>query len=133
MTLEQKIELCAKIVENSLKIYAPKDTGNLSINGIRSVFVDGVWTVVVGGEPAPYAVFTNEPWESGAWRGKRNPNQGWIMEAIDAVKPTLIGIFQGVYTDAEIRSYNAKLKRDAKQLIKDRMRGVINYDIRATV
>lgn len=133
MTLEQRIELVAKIVENSLKIHAPKDTGNLSINGIRSVFVNGVWTVVVGGEPAPYAVYTNEPWESEVWRGGKNPNQGWIMEAIEAVKSAIIGIFQGVYTDAEIRSYNAKLKREAKQLIKDRMRGVINYDIRTAV
>ena len=30
---------------------------------------------------APYMPFTNEPWISPKWNGRRNPNQGWWQKA----------------------------------------------------
>lgn len=26
---------------------------------------------------APYCVYTNDPWLSPNWKGKKNPNEGW--------------------------------------------------------
>ena len=45
MDLLKKTEICALILETACRIYAPKDTGNLSINAIKSVYEDGVWQV----------------------------------------------------------------------------------------
>lgn len=126
MTLYEKSELAAQIVQTACKIFAPKDTGNLAINAIRCVYEDGLWQVVIGGELAPYAIYTNEPWIN---RGGKNPNEGWIERAIESVKPVLIGIFQDKYTLEEIQTYTNKLDVLSNILIKDRMRGVINFDI----
>ena len=49
-------------------------------------------TLGIGGEPAPYATYTNEPWISEKWNGKQNPNQGWIQNGISSALPTLQSI-----------------------------------------
>lgn len=133
MDLLKKTEICALILETTCRIYAPKDTGNLSINAIKSVYEDGMWQVVIGGELAPYAVYTNEAWISEKWKGAQNPNEGWIQNAIEAVRPAIIGIFEGTYTEEEIAEYQNKLNILADELIEKREKGVIDFDIRTTV
>lgn len=103
LSLEQKTQLAAQIVETACRIYAPKDTGNLSLNAIRSVYEGGVWQVVIGGEVAPYAIFTNEPWVNRG--GKENPNKEWIQKAIESVRPVIVNIFSGTYTIEQIQEY----------------------------
>lgn len=129
MEILQKTELAARIIETACVIYAPKDTGNLSLNAIRCVFEDGVWQVVIGGEIAPYAVYTNEPWLSSKWKGAVNPNQGWIERAIESVRMYIIGIFQDRYTIEEIQKYQNRLSVLATNVVKARMEGVIDFDI----
>lgn len=73
------IQECVTLIRNK----APKDTGNLAYNAVR--FEDkgnGVWEIWVDGTPpdigiAPYMPYTNEPWLSERWHGRRNPNEGW--------------------------------------------------------
>ena len=125
MTIEQRLQVAAMIVETSCRIYAPKDTGNLSINGIKSVYESGIWYVVIGGEVAPYAIYTNEP----RLDGTPNRNEGWVQRAIEAVRPSIIGIFQGVYTDTEIFNYLTTLSALADVTTRERMKGVIDFDI----
>lgn len=129
MDILQKTELAARIIETACVIYAPKDTGNLSLNAIKSVYEDGVWQVVIGGEIAPYAVYTNEPWLSGKWKGAVNPNQGWVERAIESVRMSIIGVFQDKYTIEEIQKYQNKLNVLATNVARARTRGVIDFDI----
>lgn len=77
MTLRQFHRVCYKCVEK-LKKLCPRDTGNLSINGIKFKFVnEKKFTIYVDEKVAPYMVYTNEPWVSDYWKGKKNPNEGW--------------------------------------------------------
>jgi len=86
-----------------LRIRAPKETWNLTYNGIRKTWnpTAMTWEIVIGGEPAPYAVFTNEPWVADRWGGATNPNQGWIQEACEEARPTLIAIMSGAITQED--------------------------------
>lgn len=133
MELLRKSQLCALILETSCRIYAPKDTGNLSINAIKSVYEDGMWQVVIGGELAPYAVYTNEAWISEKWKGAQNPNEGWIQNAIEVVRPAIIGIFEGTYAEEEIARYQEQLDLLLIETIIYKEKGVIDFDIRTTV
>lgn len=103
MTLQEKLEQASKYLQSILKIFAPKDTGNLSLNAIRLVQVTpNEWQIIIGGEIAPYAVYTNEKWQSQRWAGKRNPNEGWVSRAIESAKPNLMLILGGKITISEI-------------------------------
>lgn len=119
LTLEQKTQMASQILEFACKIYAPKKTGNLSINAIRSVYENGVWQVVIGGEVAPYAIFTNEEWVT---RGTKNPNEHWVQKAIESVRGVLINIFSGKYTEEEIKNYQNNLSIMADKFIESRTR-----------
>ena len=82
MTEREFDDLCLKIVKLA-KEKAPFDTGNLSINAIKYEYIaDGVCRIYVDGElpdvgVAPYMTYTNEPWLSPKWKGKKNPNENW--------------------------------------------------------
>ena len=96
INFEDRKKFAAEYLCNMLKLVATKDTGNLSTNGIRILDVaSGVYDIGIGGEPAPYATYTNEPWISEKWGGKKNPNQGWIQNAISSALPTLQSILDG--------------------------------------
>jgi hypothetical protein len=122
LSLEQKTQFVANIVETACRIYAPKDTGNLSLNAIRSVYENGVWQVVIGGEVAPYAVYTNEEWIN---RKGQNPNEHWIEKAIESVKSVIINIFSDVYSVEEIQEYQGKLNTIAEETLLNRNKGEI--------
>jgi hypothetical protein len=121
LSLEQKTQLAAQIVETACRIYAPKDTGNLSLNAIRSVYEDGLWQVVIGGEVAPYAIYTNEEWINRG--GRENPNKHWIEDAIESVKSVIVNIFSGTYTIEQIEAYQSYLDLMAEDTIFTRTRG----------
>jgi hypothetical protein len=105
MTFNEKLEQASKYLQQVLKVFAPKDTGNLSLNAIRVVQVEpNKWQIIIGGEIAPYAVFTNAEWVAPRWGGSRNPNEGWVNRAIESAKPVLISILSGAITLTEIDS-----------------------------
>ena len=64
----------------------PIDTGNLRYNA-KSYKSTGELTcrILVDGAIAPYAVYTNEPWLSPRWHGKKNPNEGWVKGGVEIV------------------------------------------------
>jgi hypothetical protein len=105
MTFNDKLEQASKYLQQVLKIFAPKDTGNLSLNAIRVVQVaPSKYQIIIGGEIAPYAVYTNAEWVAQRWSGKVNPNQGWVNRAIDNAKPFLTQILSGAVELTEIDS-----------------------------
>lgn len=78
MNTEDFVKVCQEIVKD-LKRNAPRDTGNLAENSIRIEFLDNGNTckIYVDERIAPYMPFTNEPWISPRWNGKKNPNEQW--------------------------------------------------------
>lgn len=108
-----------KILQLVLIARAPYRTGNLALNSIR-LESDGENTcVLIGGEIAPYAPFTNEPWEIGKTiqrgnfkkgevvtyeRTKPNPNEGWIDKAITEALPLVKAALAGNLSEADINA-----------------------------
>lgn len=63
---------------------APRDTGNLAFNSIKVIFTsDSRAVVYVDEKIAPYMPFTDRPWLSPKWKGKKNPNEGWFERAVE--------------------------------------------------
>lgn len=70
----------------SLRELAPYDTGNLSRNAIKLEFVSAKEALIyVSKAIAPYMPYTNEPWLSPYWNGKKNPNEGWFDRAAEII------------------------------------------------
>ena len=92
-------EAC-RILKQVLQARAPYKTGNLALNSIRIVGNK----VVIGGEIAPYAAFTNEPWESERSNGKMNPNERWIQRAIEEALPLIQRVLNGQASDADVKA-----------------------------
>lgn len=64
---------------------APKKTGNLAYNAINYEYTTAgnlSATLYVDDEIAPYVYYTEEPWISPRWHGKKNPNEGWIEDGV---------------------------------------------------
>lgn len=89
------IKEACRILKQVLQARAPYDTGNLALNSIRIVGNK----VVVGGEIAPYAPFTNEPWNKG-----KNPNENWIQRAIKEALPIIQRVLSGRASDEDVRA-----------------------------
>ena len=64
---------------------APKDTGNLAYNAIQVVYINNVIKIYVEKNIAPYMLYTNEPWISPKWNGKKNPNEAWWNNLIQGI------------------------------------------------
>ena len=93
---EKQLENLVKRMARYIQKQSPIDTGNLRssirLEQIRRL----VYRIYVnwGGNPylrdyprglAPYMPFTNEPWISPRWNGKKNPNEGWWENACENV------------------------------------------------
>ena len=66
---------------------APEDTGNLSENALKLVWIDqNTARIYIDEEIAPYMPYTNEPWVSSWWRGKQNPNLYWFDKMAQIAK-----------------------------------------------
>lgn len=99
MTQEKFYQVCMECV-STLKNLAPYDTGNLSINAIKYEWVDdNTFRVYVDQSIAPYMPYTNEPWVSPKWKGKKNPNEKWWQNAIEFIVDTLCEIIDGELED----------------------------------
>ena len=54
-------------------------TGNMAFNAARMEFSDpATYIISMDEDIAPYVPYTNEPWLSPHWKGKKNPNEGWF-------------------------------------------------------
>lgn len=66
---------------------SPIDTGNLRYNSMKIAFSNNgnECRIFVDEDIAPYMPYTNEPWISPKWHGKKNPNEKWFDNAAVAV------------------------------------------------
>lgn len=59
-------------------------TGNMANNATQLIVTDNESAkLIVDQKIAPYVPYTNEPWISPRWNGKKNPNEGWFDKAAD--------------------------------------------------
>ena len=52
-------------------------TGNMAFNSLRYQQEGDKFVIYMDESIAPYVPYTNEPWISPRWHGKKNPNEGW--------------------------------------------------------
>lgn len=79
MTTREFQRFCESLFQGTKRI-TPIDTGNMRYNAVKIVYTDGgnECHIYVDEAIAPYVFYTNEPWISPKWHGKKNPNEGWL-------------------------------------------------------
>lgn len=79
-----------------LRSLVPYDTHNMQNNATNVENLGGgKWRLYVDENIAPYVPYTNEPWVSPKWNGKKNPNQGWFERATDLVARYISTLLRG--------------------------------------
>lgn len=95
MTESDFRDMCEQAFQE-LRTRAPKRTGNLANNGVRLVFISKKEALLYVDEAvAPYMPYTNEPWISPYWNGKKNPNEGWFDHSAEAIAETISNLAKG--------------------------------------
>ena len=84
---KRKFERLVRDIFEITRQQAPEDTGNLSENALKLVWIDqNTARIYIDEEIAPYMPYTNEPWVSSWWRGKQNPNLYWFDKMAQIAK-----------------------------------------------
>lgn len=84
-----------------LRVHCPYDTGMLS----KSIEQTSDFSaVLIGGENAPYAIYTNESWSlfNPPLQGKTNPNEGWIDMALQEAIPHIRSALEGRASEKDL-------------------------------
>lgn len=68
-----------------MRSVCPQRSGNMHNTMMCTQQDPNTWVISIGGEKAPYAVYTNEKWVSPKWHGKQNPNEHWIDQGVTHV------------------------------------------------
>ncbi len=90
------IELREKIVPNPNTRYKPGgSTGNLANHGLQYRWEGTTFHVYIDENEAPYMVYTNDPWISPRWNGKKNPNEGWWDRASEFLTRRIAQLLHG--------------------------------------
>ena len=73
------------VMQNVMTVFksvVPIRTGNLKNNAVKCEYKgDGKWQITSDESVAPYMPYTNEPWVSPKFHGKKNPNEHWFDDA----------------------------------------------------
>ena len=89
--------------------FAPQDTGNLAFNALKIEFPStGVCEIYIDESIAPYMKYTEFPWISPKWNGKKNPNEGWFEHAAITIYLTLLEELNGM-SDEDIDKMQKEL------------------------
>lgn len=96
MTNDKFQRACLKAVE-ILRAKAPIDTGNLRYNAIKYKFEDRKCIIYVDLAIAHYMIYTNEPWISKRWDGKKNKNEKWFDKAAEHIVESLAETLHGSF------------------------------------
>lgn len=79
-----------------LKSLVPYDTHNMQNNATKvDNLGNGKWRLYIDENIAPYVPYTNEPWISPKWKGKKNPNEGWFERATHLVANYISTLLRG--------------------------------------
>ena len=104
------MEIMTRVLE-WVRPHIPIDTGNMRYNSPK-IEITGSYLIdqTVGStdlgvlyfddEIAPYIYYTNEPWISPKWHGKKNPNEGWVDNLVGLIAERLAAEYGGELTAA---------------------------------
>ena len=82
-----------------IKRFSPIDSGNLRRNAIKLDFISPTKIkITVDTTVAPYMPYTNEPWTSPKWNGKKNPNEHWWNDTVELLVRHIAEQYKGVVT-----------------------------------
>ena len=102
----ERYRMACNYLVSMLKLESPFEWGNLSqsISIVESVSSAYHIEIIIGGGRVEYAPATNEAWESPKWKGKVNPNQGWIERAIEKSLIVMRQLMSGVIQLEEVQA-----------------------------
>lgn len=81
-----RIEDLAALAQKHLRSVCPERWGNLKGSiSVPEILGEDAAFIKIGGDLAPYAVYTNEKWVAPRWHGKVNPNEHWIDKAVKEI------------------------------------------------
>lgn len=83
MTKQEVINIAISIVEEMRNECVPRDTGNMAFNALSYNAEKDLLDITINDDIAPYVPYTNEPWLSPKWHGKKNPNEGWWQRFVE--------------------------------------------------
>lgn len=90
VTFERFRAACERIAEDIREHLVPNpktryitSTGNLADNAFKWWWEGTTFHIEIDEDIAPYMVYTNAPWLSPRWHGKKNPNEGWWEHIYD--------------------------------------------------
>lgn len=127
MKNEQFTKLTDKIVEQ-IRSIAPVDTGILKYDAIRFEFLDkNTCRIYVDENIVPYMPYTNEPWLSPRWHGKKNPNEGWWGRAYEYVATLVMRKLKNSIVSVQNESKNVWVENRLKRSRKPRSSRNPNY------
>lgn len=119
LTLEQRLESATEYLKLILQLVAPKDTGNLAFNSIRIIPLSPQhYQIWIGGEIAPYAVYTNT---------RNSTSVGWVDRAVSMAVPFIQSIMSGEISMDDLENnlgYTSSLIKDQANLRADLIEGV---------
>lgn len=78
MTRQEIKQAAVSVVEEMRAAYVPHDTGNMANNALNYREEGDAFVVYMDQGIAPYYPYTEFPWTSPRWGGKKNPNEGWV-------------------------------------------------------
>lgn len=96
MTKQEVISVALGIVEEMRSEWVPRDTGNMAFNALNYDIENDILAIYINPDIAPYVPYTNEPWLSDKWHGKKNPNEGWWQRFVDEFTKRLANKLKGV-------------------------------------
>lgn len=83
MTKQEVITIALGIVDEMRDEWVPRKTGNMALNALRYSATNDLLDIEIDPNIAPYVPYTNEPWLSDKWNGKKNPNEGWWQRFVE--------------------------------------------------
>lgn len=85
MTRQEIINACIAVVDEMRADWVPNpntryktSTGNMAFNALQYKEEGNAFIVYIDDAIAPYFPYTEYPWTSPRWGGKKNPNEGWV-------------------------------------------------------
>lgn len=96
MTKQDVINVAVSIVAEMSGELVPRDTGNMAYMALQYEIQNGILAITINPDIAPYVPYTNEPWLSERWHGKKNPNEGWWDRFVAEFAKRLANKLKGV-------------------------------------
>ena len=96
ITRMQAVNIAVSIIEEMRDEYVPRETGNMAYNALQYEMQNGILAITINPDIAPYVPYTNEPWISPKWNGKKNPNEGWWDRFVAEFTKRLANKLKGV-------------------------------------